>query len=200
MAVPCEPPFVIFRLDYIDLPPGATRTTGTGPACALLEAIEAGLRGEVRYRTWDDRLRPWDFAAFLHDKRRDFCGREWLFDGSTPGGPRRIERALLITGDPGIGKSAIVAELVHRNPGGQVLAYHCCQADTPETLRPDRFVRSLAAMIASQLDAYAGQLDDPQVEAALGEPMRDDPASAFEEGILTPLDPVPPRPRASATS
>ena len=57
------------------------------------------------------------------------CGRQWLFDAieawrTDPNRPR----ALLITGDPGIGKSAIVAQLVHLNPGGQVLAYHCCRA------------------------------------------------------------------------
>ena len=99
---------------------------------------------------------------------------------------------MLITGDPGIGKSAIVAQLVHMNPGGQVLAYHCCRADTPETLRPGRFIRGLAGMIASQLDGYASQLDDPQVEDALGEARcQTDPASALEEGILSPLHRLP---------
>ena len=38
-------------------------------------------------------------------------------------------RAVLITGDAGIGKSAIVAELIYTNPGNRVLAYHCCQWD-----------------------------------------------------------------------
>ena len=43
-------------------------------------------------------------------------------------------------------------------------------------------------MIASQLDGYAAQLDDPKVEAALSEGRCDeDPESAFEEGILNPL-------------
>ena len=47
-------------------------------------------------------------------------------------------------------------------------------------------------MIASQLEAYASQLDDPQVEAALGEARCEtDPASALEEGILNPLHRVP---------
>ena len=147
------------------------------------------MRGEVRFRKWEHRLRPWDFAAFLHEKRRDFCGRQWLFDEIDAWRASSPERVLLITGDPGVGKSAIVAELVHRNPGEQVLAYHCCQADTKETLRPGRFVRSLAAMIASQLEGYAAQLDDPAVEAALSEARcAQDPASAFEEGILTPLE------------
>ena len=142
-----------------------------------------------RYRRWDDRLQPFDFADYLFTKRRDFCGREWLFQEieqwrAQPG----AQRALLIVGDPGIGKSAIVAQLIHANPGGQVLAHHCCQFRSRETLRPGRFIRSLAAQIASQLEGYAASLDDPKVEAALGEARcQEDPYSAFEEGILGPL-------------
>jgi predicted ATPase len=60
---------------------------------------------------------------------------------------------LLITGEPGIGKSAIVAALVDGNSEGQVLAYHCCRADTPATLEPARFVRSLAGMLAARLES-----------------------------------------------
>ena len=193
MAVPCEPPFVIFRLDYVDL--CAWRDSDERYQAGLrrlLAAIENGLRGVVCYRRWEHRLRPWDFAAFLHEKRRDFCGRQWLFDEIDAWRASSPDRVLLITGDPGVGKSAIVAALVHRNPGEQVLAYHCCQADTKETLRPGRFVRSLAAMIASQLDGFAGQLNEPAVEAALDEARCvQDPASAFEEGILTPLEKLP---------
>ena len=159
----------------------------------LLEAIVLAEGGQVKYRSWDRRLKPWDFAAFLDEKRRDFCGRHWLFDRldawRRAGGH---ERALLITGDPGTGKSAIVAQLVHLNPGGQVLAYHCCQAGTQATLEPWRFVHSLAAMIASKLDGYAAQLEDSAVQEAF----RDDyckaePASAFDEGILAPLEKLP---------
>ena len=44
-------------------------------------------------------------------------------------------------------------------------------------------------MIASQLDDYAARLADPAVEEALSEAScARDPASAFEAGILTPLD------------
>ena len=194
MAIPCEPPFCIFRLDYVDM--CAWRDSEdryqTGLA-RLLEAIVLAEGGQVKYRSWDRRLKPWDFAAFLDEKRRDFCGRHWLFDRldawRRAGGH---ERALLITGDPGTGKSAIVAQLVHLNPGGQVLAYHCCQAGTQATLEPWRFVHSLAAMIASKLDGYAAQLEDSAVQEAF----RDDyckaePASAFDEGILAPLEKLP---------
>jgi WD40 repeat protein len=192
LAVPCEPPFCIYRLDYIDLTAwkDAEEQYRAG-LTRVVDAVEAALRGEVRYRSWDHQLRPWDFSAFLNEKRQHFCGREWLFAEIEAWRTTSRERALLIVGDPGTGKSAIVAELVHRNPGGQVLAYHCCQADTRETLQPGRFVRSLAAMIASQLDEYAARLSDPAVEEALSEAScARDPASAFEAGILTPLETV----------
>ncbi|NQT14821.1 MAG: toll/interleukin-1 receptor domain-containing protein, partial [Planctomycetes bacterium] len=187
MAKPCEPPFCIFRLDYVDMQAWSdSKERYQAGLARLLEAVE---RGEVAYRSWDQQLKPWDFAAFLHEKRRDFCGRRWLFDEIDAWRVAHDERALLITGDPGTGKSAIVAQLVHENPGDQVLAYHCCQADTRATLEPWRFVRSLAAMIGSRLPEYAPQLEDSDVKEALSETScQADPASALERGILAPLE------------
>jgi tetratricopeptide (TPR) repeat protein len=128
----------------------------------------------------------------VYIKRRNFCGRKWLFDEIEAWRTSRTERALLITGDPGVGKSAIVAQLVHLNPESQVLAYHCCQAETRATLEPSLFVRNLAAMIASKLDDYAATLSDPAVEEALTlESCAKDPGSAFERGVLTPLESIP---------
>jgi hypothetical protein len=112
MVQSCEAPFVIFRLDYIDLCAWRDSADQYKQGIRrLIDAITAALRGEPpRCRRWDDRFRPFDFASFLHDRRRDFCGRQWLFDEieAWRTGPSR-PRALLITGDPGIGKSAIVA-------------------------------------------------------------------------------------------
>jgi WD40 repeat protein/uncharacterized Zn finger protein (UPF0148 family) len=193
MAVPCQPPFVIFRLDYVELLQwrefGEAYKRGLRRLLEALETVRTSPQGVWRYRRWDDRLQPFDFADFLFTKRRDFCGRGWLFQAIEQWRcePNR-QKALLITGDPGIGKSAVVAQLIHANPGGQVLAHHCCQFKSRETLRPGRFIRSLAAQIASQVEGYAALLDDPKVEAALGEARcADDPFSAFEEGILGPL-------------
>jgi TIR domain len=152
----------------------------------IYEAIEAARRGEKRERTWGWLPKPWDFEPFLHEKRKDFVGREWLFAEIEGWQVRGAQPALLITGEPGIGKSAIVAALVHENPGGQVLAYHCCQAGTPATLHPAGFVRNLAAMLSGRLDDYAAMLEDPAIVKVLEE-ADEDPASAFEAAILAPL-------------
>jgi hypothetical protein len=189
MAAPCEPPLCLFHLDYTDMTAWQqSEEKYQAGLQRLLAGIQAAMRGEKRFRGWYHQLRPWDFAPFLYEKRREFCGREWLFDELDAWRVAHAESTLLITGDPGTGKSALVAELVHRNPHGQVLAFHCCQADTPETLKPGRFVRSIAAMIASQLEGYSQRLSEPHLEEILGEEYSDkDPASAFEEGILVPL-------------
>ena len=131
-------------------------------------------------------LKPWDFTPFLVAKLKGFTGRQWLFQEIDEWLVKGTKTALLIIGETGVGKSTIVAALIHENPGGQVLAYHCCRADTPATLEPAGFVRSLAAMLSAQLDDYAAMLADPAIVNAL-QFADTDPASAFEGAILGPL-------------
>jgi len=192
MAIPCEPPFCIFRLDYVDMCKWEeSEDEYLNGLRRLLEAVEDTLRGNVRYRWWEQQLKPWDFSSFLNEKRFEFCGRKWMGDIIEEWRKSPNERALLILGDPGIGKSALVADLVHKNPGDQILAYHCCQADTESTIQPARFVRNIAAMIASKIEQYALMLSNPVIAEALDEEnCMKDPASSFEAGILSPLENV----------
>jgi WD40 repeat protein len=189
MVVPCEPPFIIYRLDYVHLTGWKDSDESYRLGFErLISGIRDALSGKVRYRLWEDRLRPLDFSDYLAQKRRGFVGREWLFEEIDLWRFHSEERALLITGDPGAGKSSIVAQLAHLNPDGQVIAYHCCQSNELETLRPAKFVQSLAAMIASRLPAYAEQLEVPIVKEALEDNRCDDDAGgAFLVGILQPL-------------
>ena len=196
MLAPCEPPFEIFRLEYVDFTRWQDPQAYQQGLERLLDSLGAALRGELRYRRWNDRLQPWDFAGFLAAKRRGFTGRDRLFEEIRAfSEPNECAPALLVVGEPGIGKSAIVAELVHRNPDGRVIAYHCCQANAPETLRPGRFVRSLAAMIASRHPAYEAALEDPHYRDVLTQASCDaDPRSAFDAGVLAALEQVGPPP------
>jgi hypothetical protein len=131
---------------------------------------------------------PLDFTAFLEEKRRHFVGRQWLFDEIEAWSARGREPALLVKGDPGAGKSAIVAELIHRNPGGRVLAYHCCQANVSDTLQPGRFVRNLVAILVSRVTGFSSRLSAPATQGALAEADRD-PVLAFRRAVLDPLAP-----------
>lgn len=189
MVIPCEPPFVISRLNWIDMT-GCNRSAESYASALkhLLQAIEDAQHSVFSYRSEKVDLDEWDFTPFLNDKREHFVGRDWLFEAIDSWRKSANEKALLLTGSPGTGKSAIVAQLVHYNPGGQVLAYHCCQADTLETLKPDRFVRSIASQIAGRLESYASLLSKAAIREALSERRcQEDPASSFEEGILIPL-------------
>jgi WD40 repeat protein len=100
---------------------------------------------------------------------------EWLSDpGGTP--------AFLLTGDPGAGKSAVMAHLAQTLP--QVAALHFCRADNSQTLRPESFVRSVAAQLATQLPSYGEAL-----RGVLAQPnaLDEEPDALFKNLIINPL-------------
>lgn len=137
--------------------------------------------------------RALDFEDYLQLKRKGFVGREWLFEEIDLWSSTSEEPALLITGDPGSGKTSLVAEMIYRNSGGRVIGYHCCQSNEIETLRPARFVQSLAAMIARRLPTYAKLIGEETIESALGdERCEKDPGGTFLECIVQPLNMLPP--------
>ncbi|MBK6854944.1 MAG: TIR domain-containing protein [Burkholderiales bacterium] len=130
---------------------------------------------------------PWDFSAYMADKREVFEGRDWLFGEIANWHAASHARALLIRADFGVGKSAIMAELVHRNPGVCIAAWHFCQHDTQETLQPGAFVRSLAAQLATTVPGYQELIDaDPDLQERLDRALTD-PGSALEGAVLAPL-------------
>jgi WD40 repeat protein len=146
-----------------------------------------------RYR-WPE---PLDFGAFIAQKREAFEGRGWLFGEIAQWQAAGGSRAMLIRADFGVGKSAIMAELVHRNPGSSIVAWHFCQYDTQETLQPGTFLRSLAAQFATTVPGYRAMVDaDPALQERLDRAFTD-PGSALEGAVLAPLArlPAPPAPR-----
>ncbi len=164
------------------------------PVQDVLNEMLTELRGEYMLAERipvPPRAKPqkYSFDSYLNEKRTGFVGRDWLLEEDE--GEIDLwryhgdERALLVVGEPGLGKSSIVAQLVHLNPGGQVIAHHCCQADEVETLSPDRFVQSIAAMLASQLPEYDDCLTEREVMDAMSGAK--DAATAFSLGVIEPL-------------
>lgn len=99
---------------------------------------------------------PWDFGPYRAERCHGFYGRKWLFEkirdwAQNPEG----ERALLLTADYGVGKTAFLAKLITDQLSGLPLAAeHFCQGGINDTLSPGRFVRSVAAQLAISLPSY----------------------------------------------
>jgi hypothetical protein len=193
VVVPCEPPFLINIIKRIDL---SKRTqdeaTLRDGVHEILDAIEAARqRGSSIYIPQLERLHPIDFRNELLRGAGQFTGRRWLFDRCSAwlGSPNKC---LLIEGDAGSGKSAIVSELIRRDPDGRMLAYHFCRADQLTTIQPSEFVRSLAAMIGARIDAYGTELNGDELRTRLmGEACAADPLTALLGSIVNPLSALP---------
>ncbi len=63
----------------------------------------------------DNRPGKIDFGRFVTEKTKDFVGRQWLFDRIETFREQHPRGYFLLHGDPGIGKSSLVAELVRRH-------------------------------------------------------------------------------------
>ena len=129
----------------------------------------------------------WDFSALIVQKREHFEGRDWLFEEIAAWAAAPQPRALLMRADFGVGKSAVMAELVARNPGGSMAAWYFCQHDTQETLRPATFVRHLAAQLAIALPDYRQRVEQNSALQDLLDRAPQDPGTALEAAILAPL-------------
>ena len=97
--------------------------------------------------------------AFEHDIKRlteGFTGREWVFKEIDRWLQQENQRFFILTGEPGVGKSAITARLTQIRD--DVVAYHFCRAGDVETVRTGRILRSLAAQLGKHLPDYGHAL------------------------------------------
>lgn len=114
-----------------------------------------------------NRFAPIDFDRYIDRLTDRFTGREWLFEQHIdPWLQQGKEQFYLLTGEPGVGKSAIVAQLVKRWKAqsqdleqGILAAYHFCRAGDVETVRPGRVLRSIAAQLGETLPHYGKALN-----------------------------------------
>jgi len=141
-----------------------------------------------------------DFSGYLAAKREGFVGREWLFERVIDWTARGTRRSTLITGDPGLGKSAIVAEMVERRERMGVIAWFCCRWEQPDQLAPRVFVEAISASLAENLPAYAQALAAPELQTLLEKAQigrEVGPRTLFEQLVLSPLAKLPDPPSES---
>ncbi|MFC1878758.1 hypothetical protein ACFLZW_02480 [Chloroflexota bacterium] len=103
-----------------------------------------------------------DFSSYIAERTKDFTGREWVFAEidhwlADPDAPRFF----IITGEPGIGKTAIAARL---SQICDLAAYHFCIARQADTIDPLNFTRSISHQLSSIEGFAKGILEDRGVQ------------------------------------
>ncbi|MCP4331651.1 MAG: NACHT domain-containing protein [Gammaproteobacteria bacterium] len=102
-------------------------------------------------------LTSMDFDSLVDRLTRDFTGREWLLEQiDTWAIDRHASQYLLLTGEPGVGKSAIAAQIVRTR--SDVAAFHFCVATRGGTIQPNNVLLSLAAQLVANVPGYAEAL------------------------------------------
>jgi hypothetical protein len=111
--------------------------------------------------------------AFDRDIERlteGFTGREWVFAEIDRWLHQGNERFFLLTGEPGVGKSAIADRLTQLSlstesshphlPPGFLSAIHCCSARDSTSVDPKNFARAIALQLAQKIPQFAQALKD----------------------------------------
>src|SRR5262249_57000246 len=102
------------------------------------------------------RLQALDFTDDIKRLTEDFVGREWIFRQIDEWASRSSELFFLLTGEAGIGKSAVAARLTQVRD--DIAAYHFCVAGQNSTIVPGTVLRSIAAQLGESLDGYGDAL------------------------------------------
>ncbi len=140
-------------------------------------------------------FQQFDFSSYLAYKREGFVGREWFF--SELGNISETDRGtagVLITGDPGSGKSALMSQLIcspysslliHQN----IIGYHLCEYSEKGKRDGARFVRNLVDQIAARLPGYSEHvIKNEQIRRELQDTLcEQDTTGCFFSSILGPL-------------
>jgi hypothetical protein len=94
--------------------------------------------------------------AFDRDIERlteGFTGREWVFEEIDRWLQQDNERFFILTGEPGIGKSAIAARLTQLRQ--DIPAYDFCIAGRSRTIEPSNVLLSLVSQLIDNIPGYA---------------------------------------------
>ena len=138
-------------------------------------------------------LNYFSFSDFISSSRAEFIGRQWLYREMETELHHNNKLGVLITGNPGSGKSAFLSNLLCSNTSSpiihnRILGYHFCMHFSKWTRSGANFVGNLANMIALRVTEYRQViLTDQSVRGVLNKDCSQDPEWCFEQAILRPL-------------
>ena len=112
-----------------------------------------------------------DFSEYILDRTARFSGRTWVFERIDQWLANSQSRYLLLTGEPGSGKTAIAARLAQFSQGSVdpsvhagelkpdfLAAVHFCAATTAMWVDPTSFTRSVSLQLAGQYPEFKNAL------------------------------------------
>lgn len=124
----------------------------------LLNLIDKMESGATRFadetRVLRATLLPASFEAKIAQHVPGFIGRDWLFDAFHQWADHQPESRLFwVKAGPGVGKSAIAANLAHRERGA-IIASWFCDANSSDLKDPNSALKSIAFQLALRWEDY----------------------------------------------
>lgn len=155
MLVWTTPPLSIYRYQWIDLTNyNSQASTFEGDFKKIIEAVdnEDCYQDESRGRI-ERLLEPLDFSSDINYYLPSFVGRQWLFENLEMWMNNKDgSRIYLLTGLPGIGKTAIAIKMIQTY--SNVAAYHLIRRGDSEKTSLKRAICSIAFQLSKQLPDY----------------------------------------------
>jgi hypothetical protein len=117
---------------------------------------------------------PIDFTEYITGRTRDFTGREWVFAETDRWlTATDAPHIMILTGDPGIGKTAIAAQLTRFSTGDEtppadyihiqhdfLSGFHFCSARNGGWINPESFTHSLSYQLSMRYPEFARALSN----------------------------------------
>ena len=139
-------------------------------------------------------FQEFDLSSYLAYKREGFVGRGWFFSElESIFEDNQLISGVLITGDPGSGKSALMSQLIcspysSRLIHNNTIGFHLCDYSEKGKRDGARFVRNLVDQIAARIPEYSKLVtNNEQIRAELDTRCRKDPTGCFFATIVGPL-------------
>ena len=118
----------------------------------ILEKLESGKDFSDRISILRQVLEPEDFTTDIARQINNFVGRDWAFE-ELENWLKTDSRFLWITGEPGFGKTAIAANLIHKR-SSKVIASWFCSYKSKNRKDPLIAIKTIAYQIAYRVPEY----------------------------------------------
>jgi WD40 repeat protein len=186
MVFRVEPPLSICRLQWLDMRSCFPVEEHTNQYLKQFDQLTTALRDkQVPFEGVQQRLlnylQPINYDDDVDRHLSGFTGREWVMtevnewlDSS--------KRVLWITGEAGVGKSALAAWLCTRRP--EIVAYHFCRFGNSERVDARRALFSIAYQLSTQLPGYQNRLNESSLDKTISEA---NAASIFDRLLVSLL-------------